>query len=87
MKRGGALGYRNQIPGNFRRSNLGQAKASAVSALTAELHAGWILKFAFRAAHRQPPFLWADAEYRRNPVQRKQMSEDSNGEDKSDTKP
>ena len=26
MKRGGALGYRNQIPGGFRRSNWGRPK-------------------------------------------------------------
>jgi hypothetical protein len=61
VKRGGALAAKIESRWIFERTiRAGQAERS--SALPAELHAGRILEFALRAAHRRSlQFPWADA--------------------------
>jgi hypothetical protein len=54
MKVRGALATEIESRGIFERAT-GAGQAECSSALTAELHAGWIVKVALRAAHRQPP--------------------------------
>jgi hypothetical protein len=50
----GALATEIKSRGIFKRA-IGAGQGQRSPALPAELHAGWILKFALRAAHRQPP--------------------------------
>jgi len=52
VKRGGALAAEIESRGIIERA-VGAGQPERSSALSAELHAGWILKFALRAAHRQ----------------------------------
>jgi hypothetical protein len=54
VKRSAALATEIKFRGIFERA-IGARQAERSSVLTAKLHAGWIVKFALRAAHRQPP--------------------------------
>jgi hypothetical protein len=70
-KRRGALAAEIEFRGIFERA-IEASQAERRSTLPAELHTGWIVKFALRAAHRQSlEFLRPMREYRRNTEQKK----------------